>query len=300
MWIVSFFAAMRPCELALLRKDCLVQEGDSWKIIWWRKKGKNQHEVPVTRVIAKVVQEQLEYIEQIWGSSWDYLFCNYKGLSKIDPSHPKLEPVKRVVPRNHNPLTLAIRCLIKAEDIRDDNGNLATFSSRLVRHTRLTQLFKQGHDLVIVSAWAGHKQSATTSTFYTFVSCDQIEKEAGHIQKALLNVDGQYLSYESLPKSFWQNPRAHELDLPGDHINTPIYGFCGLPLDERCDKFRACYTCPCFFPTSEKLPLYIRICNELRAKESKAKANGQDVLVEQFGRQAAQLDKVIARFQEEA
>ena len=67
MWIIAFFTAMRPSELASLKKDCLVQEGSHWKIVWWRKKGKNQHEVPVSRTIAKVVQEQQDYIEQLWG-----------------------------------------------------------------------------------------------------------------------------------------------------------------------------------------------------------------------------------------
>ena len=94
---------------------------------------------------------------------------------------------------------------------------------------------------------------ATTSNFYTQVSCELIEKEAGHIQKALFNADGQYYQYESLPKSFWQDPQAHKLDLPSDHINTPIYGYCGLPLDKPCDKFRACYTCRFFVAAPEKL-----------------------------------------------
>ncbi len=300
MWVITFFTAMRPSELALLRKNCLVQEGSDWKVVWWRKKGKAQHEVPVTRTIAKVIQEQQEYIEQLWGDDWDYLFCNYLGLSRINPSQPDLMPVKKVIPSSRSSFQEAIRCLIKAEDIRDENGFLAEFSPNLVRPTRLTQLFEQGHDLAVVSAWAGHKKLRTTALHYTHVSCDLIEKEAGHIQKALFNADGQYLRYESLPKSFWENPRAHELDLPGDHINTPIYGYCGLPLDQDCEKFRACYTCRCFAATQQKLPLYIKTRDELRAKESRAKANGQDVLVEQYGRQADQLDKIIASFKEAA
>jgi len=258
------------------------------------------HEVPVTRVIAKVIQDQLEYITQLWGDDWEYLFCHYQGFSQTDPSQSKIQPVKSVIPQSYNPLAMAIRVLISACNIQDDNGKLAKFRSRLVRPTRLTQLFEQGHDLAVVSAWAGHQHLATTSTYYTFVSCDQIEKEAGQIQRALLNVDGQYLSYESLPKSFWQNPRAHELNLPSDPINTPIYGFCGLPLDERCNKFRACYTCGCFFPTLEKLPLYIKTRDGLRAKEARAREAGQDVLVAQLGRQADQLDRVIAKFQEKS
>lgn len=205
-----------------------------------------------------------------------------------------------MIPQCHAPLQLAIRYLIKELDIKDENGELAKFKVRLVRHTRLTQLFEQGHDLAVVSAWAGHKHLGTTGTYYTHVSCNLIEKEVGHIQKALFNADGKPLLYESFPKSFWDNPTAHQLELSSDHINTPIYGYCGLPLSERCDKFRACYTCRFFVAVPEKLPQYIKTRDELRGKESRALANGADILVEQYGRQADQLDKIISRLQEKS
>ena len=256
-------------------------------------KNKILHEVPVTRVIAKVVQEQQEYINNLWGSDWNYLFCHYQDISTIYPSQPKIKPVKKVISNNRPPLYKCIRCLIKAENIRDENGFLGRFTSSLIRSTRLTQLFEQGHDLAIVSSWAGHKELGTTSLHYTKVSCELIEKEVKHIQKALLNINGKPLHYESMPSSFWENPSAHQIELSGDHINTPIYGFCGLPLDEPCDKFRACYTCSCFVAQTEKLPQYLKIRSELRDKESRTASAGHDVLVEQFGRQADQLDKII-------
>ena len=294
MWLVAFFTAMRLNELALLKKDCLVQDGSHWKIVWWRKKGNNQHEVPISRTIAKVVQEQQDYIEQLWGDSWKYLFCHYHGLKvKKNLSEINIQPIKRVITSAYNPLTVAIRSLIRAENIRDENGNLAQFSFSRLRFTRLTQLFEQGHDLAVVSAWAGHKQLKTTALYYTQISCDLIAQESGHIQEALVNKDGKPLHYESLPKSFWKNPRAHQLELSGDHINTPIYGYCGLSLDQRCDKFRACYSCSCFVAVPEKLPQYVKTRDELRAKETRARANGADVLVEQYQRQADQLDKII-------
>lgn len=298
MWLICYFAAMRPSELALLRRDCLVQSGQQWKLVWHRKKTNDYHEVPISRTIAKVVQEQQEYIQNLWGNDWDYLFCHYHGLSTTDLQAPKLEPVRKVIPPNiHNPFFILIRCLIQALDIRNENGQLPEFSLKLLRSTRLTQLFEQGHDLAVVSAWAGHKDFATTSTYYTFVSCELMEREAGHICRALVNMDGHHLPYESLPKSFWKSPQAHKLELSGTHINTPIYGYCGLPLDQQCDKFRACYTCSCFVAVPEKLSQYVKTRDELRAKESRAKANGQDVLVEQFGRQADQLDKIITSLQ---
>ena len=299
MWIVAFFTAMHPHELALLRKDCLLQEGSKWSIFWERGKTKDIHTVPITRIIAKVVQEQQEYIEQLWGKEWDYLFCHYQRPSGTR-QYNQMTPVKKIIPNRNKLFYGAIKYLLETEDIRDENGKLAKFSPCLIRPTRLTQLFEQGHALSVVSAWAGHRQLATTANFYTQVSCELIEKEAGHIQKALFNADGQYHQYESLPKSFWKEPQAHKLDLPGDHINTPIYGYCGLPLDQRCDKFRACYTCGNFVAVLEKLPQYIKTRDELRGKQSKALANGQDVLVEQFGRQADQLDKIIASLQEAA
>ena len=295
MWFIAFFTAMRLSELTLLKKECLLQEGSHWQLVWWRKKGNNQHQLPISRTIAQVVRQQQDYIEQLWGDGWDYLFCHYRGLKvKQELSEIDIQPVKRVMTSNNNPLTVAIRSLIRAENIREENGNLAQFSFKQLRFTRLTQLFEQGHDLAVVSAWAGHKQLKTTSLYYTQVSCDLIAQEAGHIQAALVNKDGQLLQYESLPRSFWHNPRAHQLELAGDHINTPIYGYCGLPLDQRCDKFRSCYTCRCFVAVPKKLTQYRKTRDELRGKESRAKANGQDVLVEQLGRQADQLDKIIA------
>ena len=302
MWIVCFFAAMRPEELALLKKDCLEQVGDKWKLVWWRKKGKkiHQHSVPITRTIAKVVQEQIEYIEDLWGKDWEYLFCHYHNMSQLDPTHPKLKPVRKVIPTNKTPLKKAICTLIKAENIRDDNGEIGKFQLRLIRETRLTELFLKGHDLSVVSAWAGHRQLATTANFYTQVTCKQIEKEVGHIQSALVNAEGKKIYYELMPKSFWENPVAHELELAGTHVNTPIYGYCGLDLDEECDKFRACYTCRFFVAKPEKLPQYIKQRDELREKQERAKREGHGVLVEQFGTQADQLDKIILSLQEVA
>ncbi|MGK7935244.1 MAG: tyrosine-type recombinase/integrase [Xenococcaceae cyanobacterium] len=302
MWIVCFFAAMRPSELALLKKDCLEQIGDKWKLVWLRRKGKkfHQHSVPITTTIAKVIQEQIEYIEELWGKDWEYLFCHYYGVSSSDTNHPKLKPAKRLIPPSSSPLTKAIRTLIKTENITDDNGKPGKFQTRLIRETRLTELFLKGHDLSVVSAWAGHKKLATTVNFYIQVTCEQIEEEAGHIQSALVNADGKKIYYESMPKSFWENPVAHELEVAGTHVNTPIYGYCGLDLDEECDKFRACYTCRFFVAKPEKLSQYIKQRDELREKQEQALANGHSVLVEQFARQADQLDKIILSLQETA
>lgn len=298
MWLIAFFTAMRCSELALLMKNCLVQEGSGWKVVWYRKKTKDKHEVPVSRTIAKLIQDQQAYIQQLWGDNWPYLFCHYQGISDTDPSQPNLQPVRKVIPKHHDPLSKVIRCLIRAKNILDDNQKLAEFTPSLIRPTRLTQLFEQGYDLHVISQWAGHKHQAITAIYYVHTSNELIEKEAGHIQKAFLNTEGKPVLYESLPKSFWENSRAHQLELPGDHINTPIYGYCGLALDQECEKFRACYTCRAhFIAVPQKLPLYKKTRDELRSKESRAKEAGAEVLVEQYQRQAENLDRIIAELE---
>lgn len=304
MWLISLFTATRPAELAMLTKNCLIQEGGTWKIIFNRPKNKEeQRKIFITRTIAEVVQEQQAYIKELWGDDWHYLFCHYRGLSDEDPTQPNLQPIRRVMPKVPNIFSKVIRCLINAENICDDNGKLAKFSHRLVRPTRLTQLYNLGHDITVVQNWAGHKKYSTTARYYTKITPAKFKHEIGHIQQTLFNADGKYVAYDSLPKSFWQNRQAHQLHPPEQYenffaeynmSNTPIYGYCAQPLDELCDKFRACYTCRCFVAAPEKLPQYIELRDKLKKKSSEVLKQGHDVLVEQFEVQAVQLDKIIA------
>ncbi|QFS52354.1 tyrosine-type recombinase/integrase [Nostoc sphaeroides] len=215
MWLISFFTAMRPAELALLKKDCLIQEGGIWKIIFDRPKNKEeQRQIFITRTIAEVVQEQQAYIQELWGDEWEYLFCYYRGLSDEDPTQPNLKAIKKVIPQVPSIFSQVIRCLIQAEDIRDENGKLAKFNHRLIRPTRLTQLYNLGHDITVVQHWAGHKKYSTTARYYTKITPEKFKYEIGHIQQALFNADGKYVAYDSLPKSFWQNRKAHQLHPP--------------------------------------------------------------------------------------
>lgn len=296
MWIIALFSGMRPSELAFLKQDCLVQNSGDSSICWQRTKGTrvHQHSIPANRNVVKAIQLQQEYIKQLWGDDWNYLFCHY-----IRPpgkrQFTEIIPVKKVIKKGHKSiLTRAIRYLIETEDIRDENGKLAKFTQKICRPTRATELFAKGYGLAVVQAWLGHASSNTTANHYTEVGCQQIAEEAGHIQKALFNAHGEYMQYESLPRSFWEKPQAHKLNLSATHINTPILGYCGLPLDVKCDKGRACFTCASFVADSRLLNQYANSRDELREKQALALENGHSVMEEQYRVQADQLDKIIA------
>ena len=294
MWLIGYFCGMRVSEIQLLRRNCLQQDSRGrWFIEFWRKKTKDWHILPVARESAKIIQEQQDYIQQQFEEDFEYLFHDYLGLegNKIDFSY--LEPVARVA--HQQLLTRCINHIIKAEDIRDENGVLWHFTNHQLRDTRLTNLFETGHEFAVVSQWAGHRQPRTTQK-YVHVKDHTLRKATASIQQTLLNIKGEPLSLSDLPKTLQEKPNAHTLGYD-DQINTPIYGYCGLPLDRNCPHWKACYTCPSFVARRELLPDYIKVRDLLRDKQARAEEKGETALIDQFKQQADSLDTVIASFE---
>ena len=295
MWMVGFFCAMRLSELQLCSLDCLKSDTRGrWFITFWRRKTKDYHTLPVSRDSAKIIQEQQEYIREQFGDSFNYLFCDYVGLSDNNLTRLNLVPVARTA--NDDLLIRCINWLIKSEEIRDENNNLWHFTTSQLRDTRLTYLFETGHEFTVVSKWAGHKKYETTQK-YVHVKDHTLREETEPIQIALLNIKGESIKLKDLPDTLHNSPNAHTIALPDDHINTPIYGFCGLPLNQGCPHWKACYTCPSFIARRELLPDYIKIRDQLKEKQFRAEQNGETVKVDQFKQQADSLDIVIARFE---
>ena len=295
MWMVGFFCAMGISELQLCPLDCLKQDSRGrWFITFYRRKNKDYHTLPVSRESAQIIQQQQEYIKEIFGDNFNYLFCNYLGVKRQDSNFFNLIPVAKVA----NDLTLknCINHLIKTENIRDDNGKLWHFTNRQLRDTRLTYLFETGHEFTVVSKWAGHKKFETTQK-YVHVKDHTLREETAQIQAALLNIRGEPLNPKDLPATLQSNPNAHTLAIPDDHINTPIYGYCGLSLDQDCPHWKACYTCPSFVARQELLPDYIKVRDLLRDKQTRAEEKGETALIDQFKQQADSLDTVIASFE---
>jgi integrase len=298
MWLVGFFCAMRISELQLCKWDCLKQDSrGQWFIEFWRKKNKDTHRLPITLERAKIIQEQQEYIQQRFGDSFDYLFCDfYQAFKTADPlkvyNQPIPKPVRSIV------LSESINALIKAEDIRDENGLLWKFTNHQLRDTNLTYLFETGHEMAVISKWAGHRHLRTTQK-YVRVKDKTLREETFKIQAKMVNFRGEPVEMKTLPNTLQENPHAHTLAYD-DQINMPIYGYCGLSLDQDCPHWKACYTCPSFVARRELLPDYIRVRDLLREKQARAAQKGQTAMVDQFKQQADSLDAIITSFEEKS
>ena len=277
MWMLGLFAGMRISEIRLCPFDCIKQDSHgNWFITFWRKKNKALHSLPISRDLALIIQEQQDHIKSNYSNCFSFLFCNPQG--KICSS---------------SYLSIAINKLIKEEDIRDDNGKLWHFHNHQLRDTRATHLFETGHELVVVGKWLGHKNLKVTQK-YVHVSDDTLRRETEKVQKMLTNIRGEAIDLKDLPDTLQEKPSLHVLAIPDDdHVNTPIYGYCGLPLDQQCPHWKACYTCPSFIAQKELLPSYVSIRNKLQEKNIKAQKRGETIKADLFQQQADSLNTII-------
>ena len=279
MWMICYFCGMRISELQLCPLDCIQQNNKGqWSITFWQKKTKSHHTLPISRELAQVIQQQQQETKKVKGDNFEYLFS---GVN-VDILHREA-------------LQNSVNTLIKKEDIRDDNGKLWHFTNHQLRDTRATYLFETGHEMAVVSKWLGHKNWTTTQK-YVHVGDNTLREETAKVQAQLTNIRGESVAWEGLPKTLQENPAAHTLAIPEDHINTPIYGFCGLALDRDCPHWKACYTCRSFVARKELLPDYIKIRDRLRDKQFFAEERGQTALIDQFKQQADSLDVIVHSF----
>jgi integrase len=75
MWMVGYFCGMRISELQLCPLNCLKQNSKGqWSITFKRPKNKDEHTLPISRELAKVIQEQQEETKIFKGENFEYLF----------------------------------------------------------------------------------------------------------------------------------------------------------------------------------------------------------------------------------
>src|SRR5919202_1131515 len=76
MIIVVRESGMRISELCHLNFDCIHQDVQgAWWLVYKRFKSKDEHTIPIRPQVAKVIQEQQQYIRENLGLKYPYLFC---------------------------------------------------------------------------------------------------------------------------------------------------------------------------------------------------------------------------------
>ncbi|OUL36932.1 integrase [Nostoc sp. T09] len=293
-YLVQEYTAARPGDICQLIFDCLVEENSKWYIKFYQHKTKRWHQVPATREIRQLIEEQQQWIRQEIGLEYSYLFCHFRNIRiKNYPTFTTMKPLPIPPPLtiNDNRMVAIIRLLIEKEDIRDANGQRPHFTGKITRHNRLQEV-RVKHGIEAAQLYADHVRSTTTFQNYTPPTREQVAAVDLPFQELLMNLDNKFLPWQSLPESLLNNPKAHELDLE-IAPRLVVYGHCALDPKTPCpvNLYPKCYGCSSFRPSTGKLPLYERQYNGEQQRLTEAEQAGAELAKEEAKATIEAMDK---------
>lgn len=293
-YLIQAYIAARPSDVCQMTFDCLTEENGKWYVKFAQGKVNRWHRILVTRKIKKIIEEQQEWIKEVFGKNYSYLFCHFRRITPGSyPSFPNIKPLPQP-PKTDvsvNPMVRIIRMLIEKENVLDANGQKPHFVGKITRSSRLQEV-RAKYGMKAAQLYANHKSSNTTFQHYAPPTREQIAKVDLPFQKLLLNPDNKFLPWQSLPESLLQNPKAHELDLE-IAPRLVVYGHCALNPKTPCpvNLFPKCYGCSSFRPSTGKLPLYERQYQGEQLRLTEAEQAGAELAHEEAKATIEAMDK---------
>ncbi len=293
-YLVQEYIAARPGDVCQIAFDCLVEENGKWYVKFFQHKTKRWHKILASRKIRKVIEEQQQWIKDIFSEDNSFLFCHFRNINSASyPSFPHIKPLPEPpkTDTQKNPMVRIIRMLIEKENIRDANGQKPHFTGKILRSSRLQEV-RTKYGIEAARLYADHRESRTTLEHYAPPTREQVAEVDLPFQKLLMNPDNKFLPWQSLPESLLKNPLAHELDLE-IAPRLVVYGHCALDPKTPCpvNLFPKCYGCSSFRPSTGKLPLYERQYQGEQQRLAEAEKVGAELAQEEAKATIEAMDK---------
>lgn len=293
-YLVQQYTAARPGDCSQLNFDCLVEENGKWYIKFYQHKSKRWHQIPASREIRQIIEEQQKWIREKLGVQYQYLFCHFINLRlQSYPTFSTMMPLPKIPPSNtdENAMTRIIRLLIEREDIHDANGKKPHFTGKITRHNRLQEV-RVKHGIEAAKLLADHVKVDTTFQNYTPPTREEVAEVDLPFQELLINSNNKFLPWQSLPETLLTNPNAHELDLE-IAPRLVVYGYCSLDPKTPCpvNLYPKCYSCSSFRPSTDKLPLYERQYEGEQQRRTEAELAGAELAKEEAKATIDPMDK---------
>ena len=279
MLLVLIETGRRISELCQLDFDCLLQDatGD-WFLKHYQSKMKKEHTIPISRELARVIQEQQASVKVDWGNQENpFLFVAPK---------PRGNGRKPITPYA---FTMSLKKLAYEKGITDSNGNYYNFQSHQFRHTVGTSMVNSGVPLHIIQKYLGHLSPEMTM-HYAHIHDRTLKKEIIKYQSKIVNIAGQVI--EPI------NPELNTVDLQWFKRNIQAQalpnGSCALPVPmKECPHANACLTCTHFRTTTEFIEQHKQQLEQTEKIIEKARANGWTRQIEMNERIASNLQNII-------
>ena len=252
MVLVIQETGLRVGELLQLPLHCLKFDfkGEPY-IQYMNWKMMKENTKPISEELAKVIQEQQQYIKKNLDESFSYLFSARK-LGKYRDKNP-FHPQPKVM--NSQSFINFLRKLAEEFDIKDNSGKRWNFQTHQFRHTVGCRMVNLGVPLHIIQRYLGH-ESPTMTMVYAHIHDETLRKEIEKYHaSSVVDFKGESASLEKTILSsnddldwFKKNVQARALE----------HGYCGRPrVLGDCDitGFDGCYNCPHWRTNKNFLPI---------------------------------------------
>jgi integrase/recombinase XerD len=297
MVLVNIECGFRIGELTRLKLDCLKSNGKGgWYVQYQMYKMNKECTKPISTELAKVIQEQQDYIKQLFKSDFPYLFCGRaRGTGRGNKKREYKEifvGVKSVM--SGQSFGRHINALAQKFNIKDKSGKAWSFQSHQFRHTVGTRMINAGVPQYIVQRYLGHESPEMTMV-YAHIFDDTLRTEIEKYHEArVVNFQGETVELEATTLSsnndlewFKKNVQPRALE-HGYCARPKVLGDCDIP------GFDGCYNCPHWRTNQNFLPILQDTLERTNKVIEKAQNCGWELQVKKNEPIKHNLEKVIA------
>lgn len=255
MVLIIRTTGLRIGELLNLPLDCLRQRNKQWRLrLKETEKYQIEDELPINVIgLVKIIQNQQTYIKQLFGESYDKLFCsNLISHAIVKNGQWELsKPIPEVM--KASTFNRWLNILAKKVDIRSKNGELWHFKSHQFRKTVATVMTNAGVRDLIIQKYLRHR-SPDMQRYYKHHLQGVLGSEYQELIKENKYVD---ITGKVVDSHKPKNPLTELLRRRMYQITTQ-YGDCHRPiLSKPCQTVNACWRCKEWRVSSDDL-IYLK------------------------------------------
>ena len=283
MVLVIQETGFRIGELLQLPINCLKQDtkGD-WLIQYMNWKMTKEDRKPISLELAKIIQEQQQYIKTHLGKEFEYLFC---GREPKKGFHPKSSIMSSASFINF------LKRLAKENNICDSSGQIWNFQTHQFRHTVGTRMINNGVPQHIIQRYLGH-ESPTMTSVYAHIHDQTLKEEiAKYHDSRVVNIAGEVVESKSPDLDYDLDLHVLKKKVLAQSLPN---GSCARPLVlGDCPHANACLTCGDFRTTMEFLEQHKTQLEETKKIVKNAKEKGWKRQAEMNKKVKNNLQKIV-------
>lgn len=241
MVLIIRTTGLRIGELLNLPLDCLRKRNNQWRLrLKETEKYQIEDELPINIIeLVTIISEQQNYINRLFGNSFDKLFCTNTNKRQIlkNGQWEFYKPIPKVM--SSAQFNMWLNLLAKKVNIRSKDGELWHFKSHQFRKTVATIMTNAGVRDLIIQKYLRHR-SSEMQRYYKHLIKQVLGSEYQELikEKKYVDIAGKLASSHK-PK----NPVTELLRRRMYQITTQ-YGECHRPiLKKPCQTVNACWRC---------------------------------------------------------